>query len=116
MKRKRVLSLTATVTVGALVLIGASILRSPAFAKPPPPCNGSFQTAVDWGHGANCAAATRDLFDKVFAAARMTCGMSGVCDQMLIITANCHDTPPEMGGQGKEVDGFLQHGCACELF
>ena len=73
MKRKRVLSLTATVTVGALVLIGASILRSPAFAKPPPPCNGSFQTAVDWGHGANCAAATRDLFDKVFAAARMTC-------------------------------------------
>lgn len=116
MERKRALSITARAVLAVLVLIGASVPRLQVIAKPPPPCNGSFQTAEMWGHGANCAEATRDLFDRVYAAAQMTCGMSGVCDQELVITANCHDTPPNMGGVGKEVDGFLRYGCACELF
>jgi hypothetical protein len=98
-----------TLSCGFLALaVGLLVTLAPApdtTARELPDCVGQFTTAVEWGNGGNCGAATQDLFDKVVALAEQTCGTANVCNAALVITTGCHNSSPVM------VDGKLQHGC-----
>ena len=94
-----------------LVAVFALTLAPPrASAAPPYLCSNSSNTAVRWGKGATCEAATQDLRDQLYPLVNSACSQapfSGSCGSSLVITGACRD----YSGGGKVVDGYMSYRC-----
>jgi len=72
-------------------------------------CETGYQTAIHWGTGSDCAAATSDLNTQLRATAAAACDSVGAnfyCQFQTVITGQCTQKPGYV-----IVDGYANHGC-----
>lgn len=102
--------------VGATESSGPDVVRDELGTVPEPlkmgeciTCETGYQTAIHWGTGSDCAAATADLDSQLRDAAASACDSAGgnfYCQFQVVITQQCTQKPGYV-----IVDGYANHGC-----
>jgi hypothetical protein len=100
----------ALAALAVALCVGTFVGAPDLEAAPPWYCSTYINSPVDWGNGADCAAATANLNAQLNAYADDYCFPDGTSSRQIIITTACHGSNPVM------VDGYIRFRCRAYLY